>query len=78
MSIKSNNQPVAENVAKIISKLDLKQRAVAKKAGFEAQAFNDMLNGRRLIKLCDVVAIAEALGVTPNDLFGIPKEKDVS
>nr|DAH53147.1 MAG TPA: structural protein [Caudoviricetes sp.] len=35
-----------------------------------------MLNGRRLIKLCDVVAIAEALGVTPNDLFGIPKEKD--
>nr|DAH53146.1 MAG TPA: hypothetical protein [Caudoviricetes sp.] len=32
LSIKSNNQPVAENVAKIISKLDLKQRAVAKKS----------------------------------------------
>lgn len=78
MSIKSNNQPVADNVAKIISELGLKQRAVAKKAGFEAQVFNDMLNGRRLIKLCDVVVIAEALGVTPNDLYGIVEEKDAS
>lgn len=78
MSIKNNNRPVADNVARIIAELGLKQRAVAKKAGFEAQAFSDMLNGRRLIKLCDVVLIAEALGVTPNDLYGIEEDKDAS
>lgn len=37
-----------------------------------------MMNGRRLIKLCDVVLIAEALGVTPNDLYGIEEDKDAS
>lgn len=73
MSIKKNNQPVAENIVRIITELDLKQRAVAKKAGFEPQTFSDMLNGRKLIKLCDVVSIAEALGVSPNELFGIKK-----
>ena len=79
MSIKNNNRPVADNVARIIAELGLKQRAVAEKAGFEAQAFSDMLNGRRLIKLCDVVLIAEALGVTPNDLYGIEEDtKDAS
>lgn len=75
MSIKKNNQPVAENIAKIIMDLDLKQRAVAKKAGFEPQTFSDMLNGRKLIKLCDVVNIAEALGVSPNELFGIKETR---
>ena len=78
MSIRNNNQPVADNVVKIISELGLKQRAVAEKAGFEAQTFSDMLNGRRLIKLCDVVLIAEALGVTPNVLYGIKEDKDAS
>ena len=78
MSIKNNNRPVADNVARIIAELGLKQRAVAEKAGFEAQPFSDMLNGRRLIKLCDVVLIAEALGVTPNDLYGIEEDKDAS
>ena len=78
MSIKNNNRPVADNVARIIAELGLKQRAVAEKAGFGAQAFSDMLNGRRLIKLCDVVLIAEALGVTPNDLYGIEEDKDAS
>lgn len=74
----SDSKELADNVARIIAELGLKQRAVAEKAGFEAQAFSDMLNGRRLIKLCDVVLIAEALGVTPNDLYGIEEDKDAS
>ena len=78
MSIRNNNRPVADIVVRIIYELGLKQRAVAEKAGFEAQAFSDMMNGRRLIKLCDVVLIAEALGVTPNELFGIKEDKDAS
>lgn len=78
MSIKSNNQPVAENITKIISDAGLKQWVIAERAGFDAQTFSDMLNGRRLIKMCDVMKIANALGVTPNDLYGIVAEKDVS
>lgn len=78
MSIKSNNYPVAENIAKIISEAGLKQLAIAEKAGFGVQEFNDMLNGRKLIKMCDVLKIAKALGVTPNDLYGIKVEKDAS
>ena len=60
---------------RIITELDRKQQAVAKKAGIKPQAFSDMLNGRKLIKLCDVTNIADALGVTPNDLYGIKKEE---
>lgn len=78
MSIKSNNQPVAENITKIISDAGLKQWVIAERAGFDAQTFSDMLNGRRLIKMCDVMKIANALGVTPNDLYGIVEEKDAS
>lgn len=76
MSIKSNNQPVAENITKIISDAGLKQWVIAERTGFDAQTFSDMLNGRRLIKMCDVMKIANALGVTPNDLYGIVEEKD--
>lgn len=71
MSIKNNNQPVADNIMRIINASGLKQLAVAKKAGYGAQAFSDMLNGRKLIRPCDISAIAEALDVEPNELFGI-------
>jgi len=71
LSIKNNNQPVADNVAKIICNSGLKQLAVAQKAGYGAQEFNDMLNGRKLIKPRDIEVIARALGVTPNELYGI-------
>ena len=47
----------------------MKQCAVAERVGVTNQMFSDMLNGRRLIKPCDIVAISKALDVTPNDLF---------
>ena len=71
MKIKSYNAPVSENIALIIDEAGLKQKAVAHKAGLSVQTFNDMLNGRRIIKVADVKAIADALGVEPNDLYGI-------
>lgn len=76
MSIKSNNHPVAENIAKIISEAGLKQGIVAEKAGFSVQEFSGMLNGRKLIKMCDVQKIAKVLNVTPNDLYGISKKEE--
>lgn len=37
-----------------------------------------VVNGRKIIKAVDVLVIAEALEVTPNDLYGIVEEKDAS
>lgn len=60
---------IAENVKCIISERCLKQCLVAKKAGYTAQAFNNMLNGRKIITDIDVKNIAEALDVDENTLF---------
>lgn len=76
MSIKNNNQPVSENIKKIIAEKGMKYLAVAERAGYSKQQFSDMMNGRKVIKPCDVGVIANALGVTPNDLYGISEEKD--
>lgn len=46
-----------------------KQNAVACRARYGKQAFSAMLNGRKIIKVSDIKAIAEALDVLPNELF---------
>lgn len=61
----------AENIKVLIEKKCFKQSSVARKAGYSVKTFNNMLNGRKLITDIDVVKIAEALGVSPNELFGI-------
>lgn len=69
MSIANMNATVPLAVNRIIGERGLKQRAVAEMAGMSNQMLSDMLNGRRLIKARDVLALAKALDVTPNDLF---------
>lgn len=71
MNISNYNNPVADNIANAIQAKGIKQYVIAGKAGFTAQHFNDMLNGRRVIKACDIPRIADALDLTPNDLYGI-------
>lgn len=61
---------IAENTKRIIEHRGLKHKAIAQKAGLSIQQFSALLNNRRVIKDVDVIAIANALGVTPNDLFG--------
>lgn len=61
---------IAENTKRIIEYRGLKQKAVAKRAGYSIQQFSALLNKRKAIKDVDVIAIANALGVTPNELFG--------
>ncbi len=63
---------IAANTKRIIADRGLKQRAVAVKAGFSEKQFSALMNGRRIIKDTDVMAIAIALDATPNDLFGYP------
>ena len=69
MSIAEYNTVLPENMLRIINSRGLKQKAIAKKAGYSAQGFSNMLNGRKLIKPYDIINIANALEVEPNDLF---------
>lgn len=63
------NRIVAKNVKRILEEKCLKQCAIAKKAGYTNQQFNDMLNGRKLMKDIDIVRIMDALEVDANTLF---------
>ena len=76
MNIKKMNYPFDLGLLRIIKEKGLKQVYVAEKAGFKAQELNDMLNGRRLIKLCDIPQLAKVLGVTSDDIYaaGIREE----
>jgi len=69
LNIAESNAPIAKNISRIIQSKGLIKRSVAGRAGFLAQQFSDMLNGRRIIKPCDVLAIADALGVSVDKLF---------
>ena len=67
--ITTYNGPGPENVKRLISSKGLLQGAVAKDCGMSKQQFSDMLNGRRLVKPCDVLALCKALLVMPDELF---------
>lgn len=69
MTIKKSNSVVADNLKEYIDENGLKQTAVASRAGYTAQQFNDMLNGRRIMKANDIERIIEATGVDANMLF---------
>lgn len=68
------NSIVAPNVEEIITRKCLKQSAVAEKAGYSKQQFNDMLRGRRVIRDIDVLKIMLALEVDANELFKVVEE----
>lgn len=76
MRIADFNSPAADNISRLIEKNGLKQVYVAEKAGYKAQELNDMLNGRRLIKACDVPRIALALGVEINEIYEAGKKDE--
>lgn len=69
MQIAECNKPIAGNIQRIICEKGLKQSAVATRAKFTPSAFNAMVRGRKLIKPCDVNAIAAALGVDVSELY---------
>ncbi len=69
VSISECNDVVPQNIVRIIREKGLKQSAVSQWAGYTNQQLTNMINGRRLIRPCDVSAIANALGVNVGDLF---------
>ena len=74
MRIADFNTPAAENISRLINENGLKQVYVAEKAGFTPQELSDMLNGRRLIKACDIPKLALALDVEINEIYEAGKE----
>ena len=69
MTIAEANEPLSNELKQIIARKGLKNLYVAENAGYTAQELSDMLNGRRLIKACDIPKIAKALGVEINYLI---------
>lgn len=67
---------VINNIEAIIKDKGLKKKSIAEKAGYSKQQFSNLLNERKKFKETDILQIATALGVTPNDLFGIKKQSD--
>lgn len=68
MLISESNASVPDNLNRIMCQKGLKQVFVAKNAGFTGQQLTDMLNGRRLIKVSDLLKLADVLGVSVSDL----------
>lgn len=62
---------IETNIQKIILEKGLLKKHVAELAGFDQKAFSNMLHGRGTLKAQYVPNIAKALGVTPNELYGI-------
>lgn len=69
MSIEQCNYPVAENAARLMDEKMLKRKAVAKVLGYSEQMLSDMLNGRKLIKVFDILLISNVLGIEVEKLF---------
>ena len=67
---------VTEIIYKAIEEKCLKQSAVARAAGYSPKQFNAMLKGRKRMTSDEVVPICKALGMTPNQLFGIGSGTD--
>ena len=65
---------IAENVIRIIDEKCLSKGAIGRKAGYDIKKFSNMLNGRKIITDVDVMNIANALDVEPNELYGLSPE----
>lgn len=65
----TSTQEVISNIREIIAEKGLVQKYVAEKSGFSAQAFSSLLAQKKTMKAEYIPKIANALGVTPNDLF---------
>ena len=75
MTISEANSPLSNGIKVIIARKGLKNIYVAERAGFTPQELSDMLNGRRLIKACDVPKLAFAMEVKEGEIYSAGKER---
>lgn len=69
MSYITKEAEVGVNIRTAINERGMKQRFVADKLGMSPQNFNDLLSGRRSIRIVDLGKIAEVLNVTVDELL---------
>ena len=74
MTIAEANEPLATGLKVIIARKGLKNLYVAANAGYTSQELSDMLNGRRLIKACDIPRLTKVLKVTSDDIYAAGKK----
>ena len=63
------NGSVAVGIKNIIKNRAYMQSEIAKRAGFSSQQFNDMLHERKIIRADYMVPIANALGVSVQEIY---------
>lgn len=71
ISINEANAPVAANLKRCIEEQGLKKKTVAAKAGLTQNELADIFGSRRILKVCEVPAVAEAVGVSVEKLFQV-------
>ncbi len=77
MKVQENKyEEILKKIESRIKETGMKQYVVAEKAGFTPNEMSAILNGRKLLRVEHISLIANALGVEPNDLYGIGKEDD--
>lgn len=69
MSYITKETEVGANIRTEINERGMKQRFVADKLGISPQNFNDLLSGRRSIRIVDLGKIADVLNVTVDELM---------
>lgn len=69
---------IETRVKALIKDKGLLQKTVAETAGYSERTFSRMLNSHTPIRDADVWKIAQALGVTPNELYESANHKENS
>lgn len=69
---------INEQIKFVIDAKGFKQGAIAKKAGYPEKMFSAMMTGKRKIYAEDIMPIAKALDVEPNELFMVSNEQEAT
>lgn len=64
---------VSERIRQIIKEKGYTQKAIAARAGFDANKFHGLLHGHLIIRAEYLPRIAKALGVSINEFFRVRK-----
>lgn len=67
---------VQQKIYEILDEKHMTQAKVARAAGISPKLFNAMLRGRKLLRPEYICPIAEALGTTPDILFGFSTDNE--
>ena len=63
------NEEVLQNIKNIIKDKGYKKKAIAAKMGYTENQFSDLLNGRRIVRLDDIILLCDLLEVQPNEII---------